>query len=69
MKILTEDQLKEVDRIIEETQVSTTWDYDGEDSVEVDDAAGTLRDAAQRVRKYLADLETPEAKEVGTNAN
>lgn len=64
MKILTEDQLAEVDRIIEKAPIQTTWasGYDDQDgSVEVDDAEGTLRCAAREVRKYLASLETKEA--------
>lgn len=61
MKILTEQQLAEVDRIITETTVQTNWqNYDGEDSVEVDDAEGTLRAAADAVRKYLSNLEAKE---------
>jgi hypothetical protein len=59
MRILTEDQLAEVDRIINETEVETY--YEGEDSVEVDDAKGTLRAAAVNVRKYLSSLEMKEA--------
>ena len=58
-KILTETQLAEVDRIITETVVETTWqhDFDDEGSIEVDDAEGTLRSAARRVRAYLSTLE------------
>lgn len=59
MKTLTEEQLAEVDRIINETPIATDWDHGGdpsEDSFEVDDAQGTLRTAARRVREYLATL-------------
>lgn len=69
MKVLTEDQLKEVDRIIENTVVQTTWATgytDDESSIEVDDVHGTLREAARQVRRYLATIET---REVVTNAN
>jgi len=60
VKVLTEDQLAEVDRIINETETDTTWSWDGENSIEVDDARGTLRAAARAVREYLSSLTTKE---------
>lgn len=62
MKILTEEQLAEVDRIIEETEIATSYFFDGESSVEVDDAEGSLRSAARRVREYLSTLETKDTE-------
>lgn len=53
---LTEEQLAEVDRIINETPIEEDYGFDGEDEVKMDDAAGTLREAARRVREYLASL-------------
>lgn len=58
MPTLTDAQLAEVDRIIAETDVQSTYDRDfsTDDSIEVDDVHGTLREAARRVRVYLSTL-------------
>lgn len=61
MKILTDEQLQEVDRIIGNVEVQTNWGRDDDDnSIEVDDVNGTLREAARQVRRYLSTLESKE---------
>jgi hypothetical protein len=65
VKVLTEDQLAEVDRIINNSIV-TTWETNGEDSIEVDDAKGSLRFAAREVREYLSKLEVKEVANAGS---
>lgn len=61
MKTLTEEQLAEVDRIIGNIETETDWGRDNDDnSIEVDDVRGTLREAARQVRRYLSTLETKE---------
>jgi hypothetical protein len=58
--MFTTEQLQEVDRIINETPIQREEILNPYDSmlpeIEVDDATETLRDAAQRVRAYLASL-------------
>lgn len=59
MRVLTNEQLDEVDRIITDTlNIEIDYHYDGESSYPVEDAEGSLREAARRVRAYLASLES-----------
>lgn len=56
MPKLTDEQLAEVDRIIEETEIQINWVWDGENSLPEDSAGQTLVVAARRVREYLRSL-------------
>lgn len=50
---LTDEHLAMIDKIIEEHIIETEWVYDGESSVEVDNATETLRNTAKSVRTYI----------------
>lgn len=58
MITLSEGQVAEVTRIIEETPIQTDWQFDDEigEEVEIDDARMTLVEAARRVREYVASI-------------
>lgn len=57
MRVLTDEQLDIVDRIINETEPEGDYVFDGEDSLWEESATETLRLAAQRVREYLRSLD------------